>query len=96
MSDAIRGDGRLVILSIQSALFVLFAVSLDGKAAMKTFFLTGFVFVLTSQIYLLSANGWTLPAIDLDGFFVTRRTIHSLFLGFFTLGAIHFIANRSM
>lgn len=69
----------------QSLFFLFFPYFIAQRGLSELFVKTLFYFVVASQIWLLFINNFTLPTGDLGGFFVSRRTVHSLMLGAVTL-----------
>lgn len=89
------GSSNLVF-AIQGYLFMLFPYVAVKFGLRRKILIFSFFFVASSQYYLMTLNGGTLPSVDLDGYFVSRRTIHSLAFGFFAILVLPYIKLPSM
>ncbi len=76
----LQGNTSSLIFAIQSFLFMLLPYAAYRFGRLEWLIRFCFFYVLISQIYLLGLHGGTLPAGEIGGFFVSRRTVHCLSL----------------
>lgn len=85
MVQLAKGQVSAIVFALQAYLFFLFAISIVKSGLLRRYVIFAFLFIASSQFYLLAIHGGTLPIGDLGGFYVSRRTIHSLSLGYFAI-----------
>jgi len=95
MLDIVDLNGGNLIWIFQSAMFLIFPYVVWRVGCVRKEIQLLFVFVLASQFYLTTIHGLSFPENDLGGFFVQRRTIHSLMLGYVSLLMIPLLRRES-
>lgn len=93
--ETFEGNVGALLMVGQGLLFLIFPYLAYKRGLESPLVLFIFGFVFLSQISLLVANGFSLPEGDLGGFFVSRRTVHSLMLGYMTLIVLPLIRHEN-
>jgi len=89
--QAFRGNLSVIVFSVQGIIFMLLPYAVVRYRLEKVCLYFLFAYVGTSQLYLMAINGGALPYDDLGGFFVSRRTVHSLAFAFLAILVMTYI-----